>query len=518
METSQLSSDSEAVFDDYLNQELIQGERIRGRILIAIFGFAFLGSVSLFLFFPNMLKESLGAKIHPGYFIGFLGFMVIYEWVIQKSVIRTITQKRQWTRIIYYGNAIEETFFVTAVIIAVAYMKGPAFALSGASSSYYFIFLILSTLRLDWRVSLFIGLSACVQYIAAAWVAIYWIGEGTDMSEMSTFEFYAEHVDKGIILFLAGGLLALVTRQIKKRVHHSFQASEERNKIVNMFGQHVTPAVVNKLLEQKKELASETRDVTVMFLDIRQFTHFSEKHSPTEVFTYLNTLFEFMIEIVNQNHGIINKFLGDGFMAVFGAPLSTDRDSDYALKVGLDILYQTHAYMEQQKIPPTQIGIGLHTGKAVTGNLGSSLRKEYTVIGDTVNLASRLESLTKFYRSQFLISSQLHGNLKNTSDLFAREMDLVLVQGKEEPVKIMEVFNSDPPSIQELKQQLLAPYEEGFQAFHEWKWDKAIYCFEECLKIYPQDMISQLHLKRAQMYHKAPPPPNWNGVTPLSFK
>jgi adenylate cyclase len=221
--------------------------------------------------------------------------------------------------------------------------------------------------------------------------------------------------------------------QIKSGFLKSIETLEERKQLMNIFGQHVSPEVVDKLLNQNVDIESEIKHVCVMFLDIRNFTSFSENKSPVEVVNFLNTLFEFMIQIVNQNNGIINKFLGDGFMAVFGAPLSNGKDCVNAVQASIEILEKVKEYNETGKILPTKIGIGLHSGDAVTGNVGSNLRKEYTVIGDVVNLASRIEQLTKQYGEQILISEDVL--LKATSFDY-REIDTVRVKGRITPVKI----------------------------------------------------------------------------------
>jgi adenylate cyclase len=206
---------------------------------------------------------------------------------------------------------------------------------------------------------------------------------------------------------------------------------------MSIFGQHVSPEVVDKLLNQNVEIESEIKHVCVMFLDIRNFTSFSEDKSPVEVVNFLNTLFEFMIQIVNQNNGIINKFLGDGFMAVFGAPLSNGKDCVNAVQASKEILEKVKEFNQAKKIPPTKIGIGLHSGDAVTGNVGSDLRKEYTVIGDVVNLASRIEQLTKQYGEQILISEDV---LQKANVFDYREIDTVRVKGRMNPVKIYSLL------------------------------------------------------------------------------
>jgi adenylate cyclase len=246
------------------------------------------------------------------------------------------------------------------------------------------------------------------------------------------------HLFKAFVLFLIGVVTGLVTLQIRKRILNSFSAVEEQNRISRTFGEYVSPEVMGKLLELKPDLRSENKNVCVMFLDIRNFTGFAEKRSPEEVVQYLESLFEFMIEIVNRHHGIINKFLGDGFMAVFGAPLSDGHDCANALEAAREILARVHEEAELGTILPTTVGIGLHAGEAVTGSIGSTLRREYTVIGDVVNLAARIEKLNKRFDSQLLISEivwqALDGGLKE-----AVPMGQVEVRGREQPIQIYQV-------------------------------------------------------------------------------
>src|SRR4030095_4787541 len=164
----------------------------------------------------------------------------------------------------------------------------------------------------------------------------------------------------------------------------------------------------------------------------------AEKRSPEEVVTYLESLFEFMIEIVNRNHGIINKFLGDGFMAVFGAPLSDGADCANAVRSAQEILARVRDEAEQGRILPTTVGIGLHAGEAVTGSIGSALRREYTVIGDVVNLASRIEKLNKQFGSQLLISALVApAAASETSGAVSR--GTVKVRGREEGIQIFQL-------------------------------------------------------------------------------
>jgi len=229
-----------------------------------------------------------------------------------------------------------------------------------------------------------------------------------------------------------------VTVQIKQRLMKSFEIVEERNRISRTFGEYVSPIVMKKLMTLKPDLRSEKRDVCVMFLDIRDFTSFAEKRTPEEVVRYLESLFEFMIEIVNRHHGVINKFLGDGFMAVFGAPLSDGDDCLNGVSAAREILLRIEEEVALGNVLPTTVGIGLHSGEAVTGSIGSSLRKEYTVIGDVVNLASRIEKLNKRFQSRLLVSENVWTSLGETSTE-AIPMGNVHVTGRENGIGIYQL-------------------------------------------------------------------------------
>ena len=204
-----------------------------------------------------------------------------------------------------------------------------------------------------------------------------------------------------------------------------------------IFGQHVSPQIAEKLLRQPVELAGELRNVCVMFLDIRNFSGYAAAARPEAVMAYLNKLFGFMIDVVNAHHGIVNKFLGDGFMAVFGAPVDDAESCKHAAGASLEILGRLDRLNAAGAIHPTRVGIGLHVGEAVTGNVGSAERKEYAIIGDVVNLASRLEQATKELHARLLISEAVRRNLDAT--IAAEDLGLVELKGQPAPAQVYKI-------------------------------------------------------------------------------
>ena len=280
----------------------------------------------------------------------------------------------------------------------------PVSALTGSLSYAYFLIIILSPLRLDPWLCLFTGGLAVAGY--GALVAAYWqeLARGwVESAALMQLSFFS----RGSLL-LAGGLIAgFVSLRIRTALIETLREVQERERVVDLFGQHVSPSVVNQLLSQPTRETPELREVCVMVLDVRNFTTFSEARPADEVVRYLNTLWSFMVRTVNEHHGIVNKFLGDGFLAIFGAPLTTGQDCADAVAASRRILDELEQLAAAGTLSATQIGIALHAGSVIVGSIGSADRKEYTVIGDVVNVAFRIEALNKEFGSKLLISERV---------------------------------------------------------------------------------------------------------------
>ncbi|HXQ36422.1 MAG TPA: adenylate/guanylate cyclase domain-containing protein, partial [Anaerolineales bacterium] len=382
--------------------ESLKSDRLRVSILIGA-----IASALIFILIMGPIFYDEFQRAFHGHFRQFLiavyivfGANVCYLTAERIVLGRLIKKQQKPFAALKYLSAFVETSIPTFGMMIGSTFLGPVYTLFTPAAFLYPLFISLSALRLNVRLCIFTGFVAGLEY---ALLALYFIrNAGTSVEPILTG--VPHHLFKGFLLFLTGVVTGLVTMQIRKRILSSFSVVAERNRISRTFGEYVSPEVMSKLMDLKPDLRSENKNVCVMFLDIRNFTGFAEKRSPAEVVEYLESLFEFMIEIVNRHHGIINKFLGDGFMAVFGAPLSDGRDCANALKAAQEILARVQQEVEAGTILPTTVGIGLHAGEAVTGSIGSALRREYTVIGDVVNLAARIEKLNKQFDSQLLIS------------------------------------------------------------------------------------------------------------------
>jgi len=210
------------------------------------------------------------------------------------------------------------------------------------------------------------------------------------------------------------------------------------HKIETLFGQQVSESVVKELVAQKKDFKGKAYNVTIMFLDIRDFTHFADSKSPEEVASFQNIVFGELIEIVRKNKGITNQILGDGIMAVFGAPVKNNSHIIDAVAAGYAIIGKVNELSENKKIPKIRVGIGLHCGKVIAGNIGNNYRKQYSLTGTTVIIASRIEQLNKVYKSQFLVSENVYEEIRN-SGYPITELGDVELKGIEQAIGIYQL-------------------------------------------------------------------------------
>jgi adenylate cyclase len=425
------------VFEKEFAIESLKSERLRVSILIG----AIMSALVFVLIMAPIFYGDFQSAFHGRFREFLLAVYVIFGanllYLIAERIIlsRLIKKQQKAFPALKYVSAFVETSIPTLGMMVGSSFLGPIYTLFTPAAFIYPLFISLSALRLNVRLCIFTGAVAGIEYTL---LALYFIQKSSTTAVEPILAGVPHHVFKGFLLFLTGVVTGLVTVQIRKRILNSFSVVEERNRISRTFGEYVSPEVMGKLMDLKPDLRSENKNVCVMFLDIRNFTGFAEKRSPEEVVEYLESLFEFMIEIVNRHHGIINKFLGDGFMAVFGAPLSDGKDCANALKAAQEILARVQQEVEAGTILPTTVGIGLHAGEAVTGSIGSALRREYTVIGDVVNLAARIEKLNKRFDSQLLIS-EIVWQAVSTDGGEAVPMGQVEVRGREQAIQIYQV-------------------------------------------------------------------------------
>lgn len=427
--------DAKAAFEAELAREILGAERFRATLLATIPTVAVFALVVASSAYPDVVATLLHGRVDLAPVGLFLIAVACFEIFVLARVRRLLARGERASWQTRYGQAFVETSLPTAVILYYATIDGPIQALLMPSAFVYFLFILLSTLRLDFALSAFTGLVAAAEY---ALVALVWT-EDTHAAELGTVASLAQHLGKASILLVSGVAAGFVAQRLRRSFTRAIESVEDRQRILGVFGQHVSPEVVEKLVAAEAGGdTSELRHVCVMFLDIRNFTAFAEKRTPAEVVAFLNTVFDGAVDAVVAHHGIVNKFLGDGFMAIFGAPVADGDPSVAAVDAALEIVARVDKLVESGVIPPTQVGIGLHAGKAVVGNIGSAQRKEYTVVGDVVNVAARIEALNKELGSRVLASDEVW-TASDRPGCRAIAREAIAIRGRSRAVRVWQL-------------------------------------------------------------------------------
>jgi adenylate cyclase len=408
--------------------EVLKTERLRIIALIVVATAVAIGLGTVDLIAPQVLDRIWRGHFPFLFLVTSYVVFVLFEFSVLALVTRQIKHGGDVPQLRRYLGAFIETSLPSVVLWTHMNNMGAPQAFAFVGPFLYFIFIILSTLRLDFWLSAFTGLVASVELIGLAFLHPAAQAAVGDPTLAPPFV-----ISRGAVMFACGVIAGAVGTQLRRQFEASIAAASARDRVTNLFGQHVSPQVVERLLAAGSTAGSDTRRVAVMFVDIRGFTAAASVRTPEEVVERLDTAFAVLVEIVDRNGGIVNKFLGDGFLALFGAPFDDPHAAQSAVTAAREMLVA----IEQQNSGhgwPLRIGIGLHLGNVVAGNVGSPRRKEYTVIGDTVNLASRIEGLNKEFGSQLLISDAVHQDIGDVAG--AASLGDISVRGYEQPVRI----------------------------------------------------------------------------------
>jgi adenylate cyclase len=379
-------------FERQLDEELLRSEKKRTLIVIFVFLAALsIRVINLVLFQRDEDTELILSSLS---IFGFPVLLLLFEAGYLYYVNRRI--KAGGRRIPLYRqclNAGAEICFPSFVILYVARHHPSYPVLQSPFVMVYFILIILSTLRLSFVLCFFCGVLASLSYICFAIVL--------------TDRIHSSDVARALLLLGSGLAAGLVARQIRAGMDRSVRESERRMRVENLFGRQLSPEVAGKMLENGGRLESRRMHVAIMFIDIRNFTRFASGRSPEEIVQYQNAFFSIVIQTVGQHRGIVHQFLGDGCMVTFGAPLELGNPARNAVLASEALLQALATAGERGELLTTRIGIGIHTGEVVTGNIGTEERQQYSITGNVVILAARIEQMNKEFDSQLLVSEEV---------------------------------------------------------------------------------------------------------------
>lgn len=311
----------------------------------------------------------------------------------------------------------------------------------GFGANYWLIYLAgLSFFNSNWKLRVHLSMLSIV--IAAYILLFIFLQEGIYSLDLAIQHDSALSSAIAVMIVLPLLIYYFVQSANKaeqKLIVEKSLSSRMLKKIEGLFGQQVSKEVAVQMMDSEQDIESKPYDVTIMFLDIRDFTLFADTKAPSEIAKFQNIVFSNLIDIVQSKNGVVLQLLGDGIMAVFGAPIESAKHHDYAYQASLDILDCIQSLIQSKQIPEIKIGIGLNSGTIIAGNLGNDSRKSYSLTGKNVIIAARIESLNKQFNSQFLISESVFSNLSHNKDNIA-SLGSVNLKGIENPVTIYQVI------------------------------------------------------------------------------
>jgi adenylate cyclase len=323
----------------------------------------------------------------------------------------------------------------------------------------------------------------------------------------------------GIWVNIIYPLLALALIYTSLTVYRYLTVERERKKIKSAFTFYVSSSVVNEMLKypEKLKLGGDRKELSVLFSDIRGFTTIAEGLTPEDLVHLLNEYLTVMTDVVFKYNGTLDKYMGDAIMAIYGAPLDLPDHPIKACRSALEMIRELKRLNQKwigEGKQPMDIGIGINTSPMMVGNMGSEQRFDFTVMGDSVNLGSRLEGANKNYKTNIIISEFTFDRVKN--EFVCMELDSVRVKGKSQPVKIYNLVGyKDLPDIQEA---VVNEFNQALTLYKKRKWDEAIHIFENITVMDPNLYAAQAYIERCLDLKKKPPPADWDGVYEMTTK
>jgi adenylate cyclase len=326
-------------------------------------------------------------------------------------------------------------------------------------------------------------------------------------------------VNYGLWFNITYPLAALIVLYVAHTIYKYVTEERERKKIKGAFTYYVSSSVVNEMLKhpEKLKLGGERKELTVLFSDIKGFTTIAEGLTPEELVNLLNEYLTVMTDVVFKYDGTLDKYIGDAIMAVYGAPLDLPDHPFKACQSALEMIKELQKLNEKwigEGRQAFDIRIGINTGPMMVGNMGSKQRFDFTAMGDSVNLGSRLEGANKSYKTGIIIGELTYERVKN--EFACMELDSVRVKGKKKPVKIYSLVGVK--DIPEIPEAIVNQFNEGVTVYKERKWDEAIQIFENISAVDPDLYAAQLYIERCTNFKKSPPPPDWDGVYVMTSK
>lgn len=421
--------------DRYLDfeAELTKSEYHRSRLLVGVFIIGVLIVLVNFLVVGDEVMEFYGGT--PTYFFSVSWFVVfiIYQLLVMHTIQRLNKQGKRVSNRFKVLQTFIEVSYISLLIFYMVDARDTALFIDSPVYLVYFIFITLSILHLDFRLSLLSAGIAAIQFGLIVYFAFHLAG--VPARYLPTIPENGYYI-RCFILILTGGVAGFVAEEVKRRVKSSLEFKMQKSEIELHLGQQVSKEILVTLTQDGGKM--KKADATVLALDIRGFTKFAEGRSPDEIHDFQNKFFGPVLDIITQHRGVVNQILGDGIMATFGAPSPNPLHADMAFQAALRISEKVKELCRKGIIPETKIGMGIHSGEVITGNIGNENRKQYSISGKAVIIAFRVEQLNKDLGSELLITEEVRSKVVQ-GHVPITNLGRVALKGLENQVEVHKV-------------------------------------------------------------------------------
>ena len=395
---------STVVYPEF-EKEIARSEYQRTQLIIGIFLVAFVTINVNFFFLSETVTAIYGGAQNYFFTVGWLILFILYEVAVLRVIAYLLKKYQRVSETFRFIHTLIEISFPSMLMLYMVEMERQLTFIDSPIFLMYFLFIIISVLHLDFRLSFLTALLAAIQYAVIIYYGFRLDLQDNYFSLLPENSFYL----RCVVLVMSGLAAGYVAQQMQKRIYISFDLQRAKSDMEVLFGQQVSREVFSALIQEQGK--AKKQEATVLALDIRNFTAFAETHSPDEIMDFQNKIFGPIIDIINQHQGIVNQILGDGIMATFGTPVENPLHADMAFEAALRILKKVNELCEQGVIPETKLGMGLHTGDVITGNIGNESRKQYSISGSAVIIAFRVEQLNKQFQSELLITDAVKSRI-----------------------------------------------------------------------------------------------------------
>ena len=390
---------------------IVRGEFQRTRLMMGAFALGVVVVILNYFLVDEQVLQFYGGLYNYFCVAAWLCLFIAYEFLVGKLINRYVRKKMGSSTAFKITHSFIEVSLVSLIIFYMVAVKNKPIYLDSALMLLYYLFLILSVLHMDLKISLLTGISGAIQFSFITWYTFNIANPGEAFIAKSPENSY---YIKCVVLIISGAVAGYVAAQVKRGVKVSLETQLAKNQMEELFRQQVSHEVVHALVEDKGSLT--IHEATVLAMDIRNFTSFAQHHSPDEIMEFQNKIFGPILDIIAEYDGVVNQIMGDGLMATFGILVPNPDHADMAFKAALKIRQKVKELSDESVIPPTKIGLGIHTGEVVTGNIGNETRKQYSISGSAVIIAFRVEQLNKDFNSELLITGEVKTRIDVTKN------------------------------------------------------------------------------------------------------